>query len=133
VRSVNSWAYARQPLPEGNGTAAWVCTRAETWRGGGPRTLALFRAPGADTAVQAAKSEGSAACGVRDPLVLAGVRWKSRAGTWYLIAAGSKEVGSVTAAGSTSDGNLLAARVARDAKVTLSGVASDGAKVAALR
>ncbi|MZD07152.1 hypothetical protein GTW43_18945, partial [Streptomyces sp. SID5785] len=43
VRTVNSWAYARQPLPEGAGEARWVCARAETWRGGGPRTLALFR------------------------------------------------------------------------------------------
>ncbi|OSP31836.1 hypothetical protein B7767_38330, partial [Streptomyces sp. 13-12-16] len=42
VRSVNAWAFAEQPLPDGSGEAAWVCTRAETWRGGGARVLAQF-------------------------------------------------------------------------------------------
>ncbi|MEV3853426.1 hypothetical protein AB0J38_03780 [Streptomyces sp. NPDC050095] len=133
VRSVNSWAYARQDLPEANGAAEWTCTRAETWQGGGPRTLALFRAPGAGTAVVAAKSEGSPACGSRDPLVLAGVRWKSRAGTWYLVAGGSRQVDSVSAAGTTAPGNLLAVRTARSAKVTLTGRTATGTKVTTLR
>ncbi|MYW64644.1 hypothetical protein GTY65_11275 [Streptomyces sp. SID8379] len=133
VRSVNSWAYARQPLPEANGTAEWVCTRAETWQGGSPRTLALFRTPGAAASVVAAKSETSPACGSRDPVVLAGVRWKSRAGTWYLVAAGSKQVNSVTAAGSTGAGNLLAVKVARDAKVSLKGGTASGKQVTTLR
>ncbi|WP_344442068.1 hypothetical protein [Streptomyces kunmingensis] len=133
VRSVNSWEYARQKLPESNGTADWVCTRAETWRGGGPRTLVLFRAPGARAAVVAAKSEVAAACGGRDLRVLAGVRWKSRGGNWYLVAGGSKEVESVSAAGADVAGHLLAVRVARGASVELSGVASGGMEVSALR
>ncbi|PNG17476.1 hypothetical protein, partial [Streptomyces cahuitamycinicus] len=37
VRSVNAWAFNTQPLPDASGSAAWVCTRAETWRGGGAR------------------------------------------------------------------------------------------------
>ncbi len=133
VSSVNAWAYASQQLPEANGVAQWVCTRAETWRGGGPRTLALFGAPGAATAVVAAKSEGSPACGARDPLVLAGVRWKSRAGTWYLVAAGSKKVDSVVAAGATGAGNLLAVQAPRGAKLTLTGRTADGTRVTTLR
>ncbi|MFJ4712129.1 hypothetical protein [Streptomyces sp. NPDC088785] len=133
VRSVNSWSYARQPLPEGNGTARWVCTRAETWQGGGPRTLALFRTPGASASVVAAKSQTAAACGARDPLVLAGVRWKSRSGVWYLVAAGSAKVGSVRAAGSTVAGNLLAVKVARGAEVSLTGRTAGGTEVATLR
>ncbi|MBO1333267.1 hypothetical protein J3486_18720 [Streptomyces sp. VRA16 Mangrove soil] len=133
VRSVNSWAYAQQPLPEANGTADWVCTRAETWQGGSPRTLTLFRTPGAATAVVAAKSETSPACGSRDPLVLAGVRWKSRAGTWYLVAAGSKQLNSVSAAGTSVPGNLLAVRAARGAKVSLKGSTADGTQVNTLR
>ncbi|MEV5613013.1 hypothetical protein [Streptomyces sp. NPDC052225] len=133
VRSVNSWAYARQALPEGNGTAEWVCTRAETWRGGGPRTLALFRAPGARTAVVAAKAQDAPACGSRDPLVLAGVRWKSRGGTWYLVGAGSSRVDSVTAAGSSVAGNVVAVPVGRGVKVSLSGRTSGGATVRVLR
>ncbi|MFI7386762.1 hypothetical protein [Streptomyces sp. NPDC049813] len=133
VRSVNAWAYARQELPEENGTARWVCTRAETWRGGGPRTLALFLPPGASAAVLAAKAQGAPACGARVPPVLAGVRWKSRGGNWYLIAGGSKEVGSVSAAGTTEAGNVLAVRVARGAAVTLKGVDADGVEVSPLR
>ncbi|MCX5533940.1 hypothetical protein OG785_25735 [Streptomyces sp. NBC_00006] len=133
VRSVNSWAYARQALPESNGTAEWWCTRADTWRGGGPRTLALFRAPGADAAVVAAKSQSSPACGSRDPQVLAGVRWKSREGAWYLVAAGSAGVNSVTASGRSASGRMLAVRVARGADVSLSGRTARGAKVQPLR
>ncbi|MFE6893631.1 hypothetical protein [Streptomyces sp. NPDC057694] len=133
VRSVNSWSYARQPLPEADGTAQWVCTRAETWQGGSPRTLTLFRTPGATASVVAAKSQTSPACGSRDPLVLAGVRWKSRAGVWYLVAAGSKGVNSVTAAGSTVAGNLLAVKAARNAKVSLTGSTAGGAKVTTLK
>ncbi|WP_327663662.1 MULTISPECIES: hypothetical protein [unclassified Streptomyces] len=133
VRSVNSWAYARQALPESNGTAEWWCTRADTWRGGGPRTLALFRAPGADAAVVAAKSQSSPACGSRDPQVLAGVRWKSREGAWYLVAAGSAGVNSVSASGRSASGRMLAVRVARGADVSLSGRTAQGAKVLPLR
>ncbi|MCX4832962.1 hypothetical protein OG746_29945 [Streptomyces sp. NBC_01016] len=133
VRSVNSWAYARQALPESNGTAEWWCTRADTWRGGGPRTLALFRAPGADAAVVAAKSQSSPACGSRDPQVLAGVRWKSREGAWYLVAAGSAGVNSVSASGRSASGRMLAVRVARGADVSLSGRTARGAKVQPLR
>ncbi|MFJ8930104.1 hypothetical protein ACIRLA_26330 [Streptomyces sp. NPDC102364] len=133
VRSVNSWAYARQALPESNGTAEWWCTRADTWRGGGPRTLALFRAPGADAAVVAAKSQSSPACGSRDPQVLAGVRWKSREGAWYLVAAGSAGVNSVSASGRSASGRMLAVRVARGADVSLSGRTVQGAKVLPLR
>ncbi|WP_328633672.1 hypothetical protein [Streptomyces sp. NBC_00356] len=133
VRSVNSWAYARQALPESNGTAEWWCTRADTWRGGGPRTLALFRAPGADAAVVAAKSQSSPACGSRDPQVLAGVRWKSREGAWYLVAAGSAGVNSVSASGRSASSRMLAVRVARGADVSLSGRTAQGAKVRPLR
>ncbi|MFE1952919.1 hypothetical protein ACFW9D_20920 [Streptomyces sp. NPDC059524] len=129
VRSVNAWAYARQPLPEAGGEARWVCTRAETWRGGGPRTLALFRAPGVAGAVVAARSQNAPACGGRDPRVLAGVRWKSRAGTWYLVAAGSPGLGSVTAAGTTGSGPTLAVRVARGTKASLSGRTRDGVRI----
>lgn len=133
VRSVNSWAYARQPLPEANGTAEWLCTRADTWRGTGPRTLALFRAPGADSAVVAAKSQSSPACGSREPQVLAGVRWKSREGAWYLVAAGSRGLNSVSASGRSAEGNVLAVPLARGAKVSLTGRTAQGAKVRPLR
>ncbi|MFE0175860.1 hypothetical protein ACFWZ2_26420 [Streptomyces sp. NPDC059002] len=133
VRSVNSWSYARQTLPEGNGSATWVCTRAETWRGGGSRVLAQFQTAGPTGAV-AAKAEDSPACGDREPLVLAGVLWKSRAGNWYVLGAGSKDVTSITASGGERvRGNVLAARTERDARARLSGELGDGRTVSTLR
>lgn len=132
VRSVNSWQYARQALPEANGAAAWLCTRADTWRGDGGRALAQFQAAGA--AAVAAKAEDSAACGARQPSVLAGVRWKSQGGNWYLLGAGSRDVVSVQASGgSRTPGNTVAAPVKRGARAGLTGRLADGSKVSTLR
>ncbi len=136
VRTVNSWAYAAQPLPEANGTAHWVCTRAETWQGAGSRTLAQFQTPGKPTGAIAAKAEDSPACGPRDPKVLAGVLWKSRAGSWYLLAGGSRQVSSIaTSGGVTADarGNTLAVRAEQGARAELDGRLENGGRVSALR
>ncbi|KUF15320.1 hypothetical protein [Streptomyces silvensis] len=134
VRAVNAWSYSHQALPEGNGEAEWLCTRAETWRGGGGRALAQFLAPGARAAAVAAKSEGGPACGVRQPSVLAGVLWKSTAGTWYVLAAGSKDVTSVSVTdGDRSTGNTLAARTTKDTRPEVTGRLKNGDKVRTLR
>ncbi|MEW2348529.1 hypothetical protein AB0904_12735 [Streptomyces sp. NPDC006684] len=97
VRAVNSWSYASQPLPEGAGTARWACTRMDTWRGGGTLTLAEYRAPGHPLGAVAAQAADSASCGPRQPDVLAGAMWKAPSGTWYVLAAGSGGVASITA------------------------------------
>ncbi|MGW5732181.1 MULTISPECIES: hypothetical protein [Streptomyces] len=132
VRSVNSWQYARQALPEANGSAAWLCTRADTWRGDGGRALAQFQAAG--SAAVAAKAEDSAACGARKPTVLAGVRWKSRGGNWYLLGGGSRDVVSVKTAGRPqTTGNTVAAPLERGARAGLTGRLADGTKVSTLR
>jgi putative sterol carrier protein len=82
----------------------------------------------------AAKAEDSLACGARDAKVLAGVLWKSRAGNWYILGAGSKNVTSVAATGgSRAQGNLLAARTERGAQARLTGTLADGTKVTTLR
>ncbi|MEU6367260.1 hypothetical protein ABZ876_16370 [Streptomyces sp. NPDC046931] len=136
VRSVNAWEYARQSLPDGSGAAAWVCTRADTWRGDVPRALAQFRTPGGRSAAVAAQAEGVAACGAKDPHVLAGVLWKSAEGTWYLLAAGSEDTASVRATGGVSGsarGNLLAVRTQRGARAGLRGTLRDGRTVGGLR
>ncbi|MGW0546377.1 hypothetical protein [Streptomyces altiplanensis] len=139
VRSVNAWAYAEQPLPEGNGTAQWLCTRAETWRGTGSRVLAQFQAPSAKRGAPGAivaRAEHSPACGERDPQVLAGVLWKSRGGNWYVLAAGSEQFTSVTTSGGvegTAQGNLLAVRAKAGAQADLDGQVESGARVGALR
>lgn len=137
VRSVNAWAYATQRLPEGAGRAEWVCARAETWRGTGSRSLALFRATGTmRVAVLAARSEGSPACGARQPRVLAGVVWQARSGGWYVLAAGSDDVASLEVTGAVrgrAEGNLLAVKAAQGARADLSGTLRDGTRVGALR
>ncbi|MFF9483998.1 hypothetical protein [Streptomyces sp. NPDC014676] len=132
VRSVNAWAFAEQPLPDRSGEAAWVCTRAETWRGGGARVLAQFHTPGARFGAVAAKAESAPACGEREPRVLAGVLWKSGSGTWYLLAAGSRDLASVRATGGvegSARGRLLAVRAERSARAELKGTLGNGRSV----
>ncbi|MER5870615.1 hypothetical protein [Streptomyces sp. NPDC002044] len=137
VRTVNAWTYAKQPLPEGGGTAAWLCTRAETWQGAADRVQAQFLAPGAPLAAQAARAEGTAACGPREPRVLAGVLWQSRAGQWYVLAAGSAQFASLSASGGgvsgSANGNRLAVKAPAGAQVDLSGKLTDGSKAESLR
>ncbi|MFD4527136.1 hypothetical protein ACFWP7_25010 [Streptomyces sp. NPDC058470] len=136
VRSVNAWQYARQDLPDAGGSATWVCTRADTWRGGGTRVLAQFQTPGGTYGAVAAKAENSPACGSRDPHVLAGVLWKSGTGSWYLIAAGSRDTASVGATGGvtgSAQGSLLTVRAEQGAQAELKGSLEDGREISGLR
>ncbi|MCX4449509.1 hypothetical protein ACIOEZ_14370 [Streptomyces sp. NPDC087866] len=138
VRSVNSWAYARQPLPEGDGSAQWLCTRAETWRGTGSRVIAQFQEPSARPPVPgavAARAEDSPECGARTPRALAGVLWKSPGGRWYVLAAGSTQFASLSTSGGVTGsarGRLLAVPAAEGARPRLDGRLKDGSRVAAL-
>ncbi|MEV0777986.1 hypothetical protein [Streptomyces sp. NPDC050428] len=141
VRTVNSWQYASQRLPESSGDARWVCTRAETWRGSENRVLAQFQPPAAKTGAPkpgaiAARGSDSSACGAREPRVLAGVLWKSRGGRWYVLAAGSDEFRSVrTTGGVTGDarGPLLAVAAKPGDRAELDGLLADGTRVGSLR
>ncbi|MFB6836003.1 hypothetical protein [Streptomyces sp. NPDC056361] len=137
VRSVNAWRFARQQLPEGAGRGTWLCTRAETWRGTGARALAQFLVPSAKVpAALAARSEGSPACGVRDPRVLAGVLWQAPRGGWYVLAAGSPEFTALELSGGVkgrSAGPVLAVRAKAGARADLDGTLGDGTRRAALR
>nr|WP_254667911.1 hypothetical protein [Streptomyces griseus] len=142
VRSVNSWAYARQRLPEGEGAALWLCTRAETWRGTGSRVLAQFQAPPEVSggvrapAAVAARAENSPDCGIRRPRVLAGVLWRSDGGRWYVLAAGSRQFVSLSATGGVrgrADGRLLAVPARAGDRARLEGLLADGRRVRALR
>ncbi|MEU1466080.1 hypothetical protein ABZ467_36730 [Streptomyces sp. NPDC005727] len=136
VRGVNAWAFAEQPLPDGSGAGQWVCTRTETWRGGGTATLAQFRTPGGAAGAVVAKGADVAACGPRDPQVLAGVLWKARTGDWYLLAAGGPDVtgiranGGITAAG---QGPLLAVKAGQGTRADLKGTLKDGRTIGGLR
>ncbi|MES9523101.1 hypothetical protein [Streptomyces capoamus] len=135
IRSVNAWAYAEQPLPDGSGSGTWVCTRAETWRGDGTAALALFRTPGGAAGTVVAKGTDVPACGPRDPHVLAGVLWKSAAGSWYLLAAGGRDTASIGASGGVTAfgrGPLLAAKAAQGARADLTGTLADGRTISGL-
>ncbi|MDT9683584.1 hypothetical protein RND61_16160 [Streptomyces sp. TRM76323] len=145
VRSVNSWRFAEQDLPgSGTGTAAWLCTRAETWRGPGSRVLAQFQAPAPDAGpgeplaagALAAKAEDSPACGTREPHVLAGVLWKGPGGRWYVLAAGSPRVASLATSGGVeggAEGRLLAVEAEPGARAELTGRLEDGTRIGTLR
>ena len=138
VRSVNSWAYARQPLPEGGGTARWLCTRAETWRGTGSRVIAQFQAPAGRPSAPgavAARAQDAPECGARTPGVLAGVLWKSPGGRWYVLAAGSEQFASLATSGGVTGstrGRLLAVPAAAGDRPRLAGRLKDGSRMVAL-
>ncbi|MET9557011.1 hypothetical protein [Streptomyces sp. NPDC006645] len=141
VRTVNSWQFASQSLPESNGAARWVCTRAETWRSTESRVLAQFQPPSAKDGAPkpgavAARASDSAACGAREPRVLAGVLWKSRGGRWYVLAAGSDEFRSVRTTGGVTGsarGRVLAVPAKPGDRAELDGLLADGTRVGALR
>ncbi|MET9800719.1 hypothetical protein [Streptomyces sp. NPDC006368] len=148
VRSVNSWRFAEQELPgtggaADGGTARWLCTRAETWRGTGSRALAQLQAPepkeGVVTAgTVVAKADDAPGCGTREPHVLAGAMWKSPDGQWYMLAAGSPRVASIAVSGAvtdSADGRLLAVKVEDKptGEVRLGGRLEDGTKIGVLR
>ncbi|MFE0703556.1 hypothetical protein [Streptomyces sp. NPDC058872] len=130
VRSVNAWRFAEQPLPEGAGSGTWLCTRAETWRGTGSRVLAQFLVPSPEVpAALAASAEGSSACGVRNPRMLAGVLWRAPGGDWFVLAAGSKDFVSLRVSGGVEArgrGPLLAVPTEAGARADLAGTLRDG-------
>ncbi len=134
VRTVNAWQFARQPLPDGSGTADWVCTRTETWRGAGTRTLTQLNTP-AGAYITAAGDEVPA-CGPADPHVLAAGPWKSATGDSYLLAAGAKDTVSIEVTGGVSGsapGNLLAVPAKQGVEAELKGVLANGREVSGLQ
>ncbi|PSM42569.1 hypothetical protein C6Y14_15310 [Streptomyces dioscori] len=121
VRAVNHWVFARQDLPERAGRATWVCARADTWRGPG-RVEYLFLGPGTGPARSAGVRANTAECSRFGQHVLADVDWRAPSGSSYLLAAGSRSVGSIEASGplrAEADGRFLAVRAPKntDAKV----------------
>ncbi|QEU95926.1 hypothetical protein [Streptomyces kanamyceticus] len=122
VRSVNAWDFAQQELPENGGRAVWTCARATTWRGPGSVQVQL-RTPGGPPSAPArvvAHQGSTAACGRFGQHVVAAAHWKSGAGHWYTLAAGSRAVTDVTLSGTVKDkhaGRTLAVRAPHDARL----------------
>ncbi|MFD9286758.1 hypothetical protein ACFWBV_00245 [Streptomyces sp. NPDC060030] len=131
VRAVNNWHFAVQPLPGTRSTADWVCTRADTWRGPG-RVLVQFVPPAASPSARAevvSDRRNSALCSRFGQHVVAGTHWKSPAGAWYVLAAGSRAVRRVEVGGSVhgaAAGTTLAVRAPRDAVFRVTAGLHDG-------
>ncbi|SHN33499.1 hypothetical protein [Actinacidiphila paucisporea] len=125
VRSVNDWQFARTSLPEGAGSAAWTCDRADTWRGPGRATVQFVppgAAPGAPGTLAGQQADGSA-CSRFGRDVIAGVMWRSPGGHWYLLAAASRDVVSVSATDGVTagaSGTSLAVPAPRGTRAKLS-------------
>ncbi|GFE40338.1 hypothetical protein [Streptomyces tubercidicus] len=137
VRSVNTWEFARQQLPEDGGSAAWVCTRADTWRGPGSVTLRFLppAARPADPGRTAGRAVNTAACSRFGPDVVGGIHWQAKSGKWYLLAAGSPEVGGLDATGgvrATADEGTLATPAEPAAPAEVVGRLRTGGSVRAL-
>lgn len=138
VRAVNAWDFAAQNLPDGAGRAEWVCTRTETWRGAGSRTLTQFLPPPTtpgEPGVVTATAEDSPSCGHRFPSVLTGVLWRSPAESWYLVAAGSEDVSAITASGGVTGkaaGSTAALPAEEGAEAELTAELADGGELAML-
>ncbi|MGW6688177.1 hypothetical protein [Streptomyces sp. NPDC054961] len=135
VRAVNIWDFADSELPDGAGRAVWSCTRASGWAGPGDVLVQLRPAAGPPQDV--ARARATAACGRFGRHLLAGTRWRSPAGRWYLLAAGSREVAGITAAGAVraeAAGRALAVPVAgpQGAAVSLTGRLAGGASITAI-
>ncbi|MFI6642804.1 hypothetical protein [Streptomyces sp. NPDC050504] len=137
VRAVNNWAYAVQPLPEGGGSATWVCSRADTWRGPGRVTVQLQESGAGplDPGVVVAGAADTASCSRFGQHVLAGAHWKAPSGRWYVLAAGSRAVNRVSVSGAvkaTAPGAYVTVRAPQDARVELSAEVPGGAKLRGL-
>lgn len=107
VRSVNTWDFASQELPDG-GSGTWNCMRADTWKGPGQILIGLRPATGRP--LLAASARNTAACSRYGQHVVAGVEYRTKKGDRYLLAAGSRAVTRLTADGKTSNGSTLAVR-----------------------
>ncbi|MFE7096821.1 hypothetical protein [Streptomyces erythrochromogenes] len=133
-RAVNVWDFAAAQLPDGAGRAVWSCTRASGWAGPGDVTVRLRLEAG--TPQDVARARSTAACGRFGQHLLAGFRWRSPAGRWYLLAAGSRQVSAIAATGAVAAGaaerTLVAPWSGPDGPVSLTGTLVGGGAVTGL-
>ena len=124
VKAVNAWEFAQQPLPEGQGTALWTCTRADRWDGSGSAATEFLAPTGAGDlaapALTTASQPQGRACSRYEQYVVAGTWWQAPgSGHGYLLAAGSRNVtrlgaqGGVTVPSTAAPTRTLAVPAAR--------------------
>ncbi|MEW2236564.1 hypothetical protein AB0886_31205, partial [Streptomyces sp. NPDC024062] len=103
----------------------------ETWRGPG-RVLVQFVPPAASPSARAevvADRRNSALCSRFGQHVVAGTHWRSPAGAWYVLAAGSRAVKRLELEGSvrgSTAGTTLAVRAPQDAVFRVTAALHDG-------
>ncbi|PWI13117.1 hypothetical protein DI272_02415 [Streptomyces sp. Act143] len=101
TRAVNAWEFAEQDLPDGGSRAVWTCMRESSWRGPGDVTVTL-RVAGDGTKAPArpvSHVRSTALCSRFGQHIVAGTAWRSPAGRWYALAAGSRAVTGITVSG----------------------------------
>ncbi|MFD5071455.1 hypothetical protein ACFWNC_26570, partial [Streptomyces sp. NPDC058369] len=108
VRAVNTWDFAGQRLP-GGGSGTWSCMRADTWQGQGQVVVGM-RPDNGRRLLPAGAARDSAACSRFGQHVVASVMYRDKEGNRYLLAAGSRGVTRLTAAGKTASGTTLVVR-----------------------
>lgn len=139
LRLVNNWEFAHFALPDTQGEATWSCLRGFDRSGGGVVNVA-FTPPGSDAS--ATRTVGalrdSPLCSRSGNDVVGYTWWQSGAGAWFLVAAGSRDVVGLTAAGSvagTAEGRQLVVPVPASAlegpRPQVVGKTRSGAEVAA--
>ncbi|MFE3199456.1 hypothetical protein [Embleya sp. NPDC059237] len=98
LRLVDNWEFAHFDLPEAAGEGMWSCVHAFDRRGGGD-VVVQFLPPGADAAgaQTVERLADSPACSRSANDIVTATWWRARSGTWYLVAAGSRDVVKLTA------------------------------------
>jgi hypothetical protein len=92
VKQINTWSFAQQALPANQGTATWVCLRADDWAGVGSST-GVFLPPTVRTAGTVTGTEvGGKSCTRFDQNMVAQTHWRAPDGHSYLLVAGSRHV-----------------------------------------
>ncbi|MFD0257440.1 hypothetical protein [Kitasatospora indigofera] len=142
TRALNTWAFATQQLPEGEGAATWVCVRRDRWDGGGSAATALLLPDPRRTAPAPLRTAGAPetrACSRFDQNVLAATWWRGRSGKSYLLMAGSRRLVSVSATGALTlpetrtPARALAVPGAGQGEVRLTGLLDTGARIGTLQ
>jgi hypothetical protein len=100
TKQINTWEFALQPLPQSQGTATWVCTRADRWDGTGS-TATAFLPPGTGPSEPTGSEVQGRSCSRFSQHVVADIRWRSPQGRQYLLIAGSRHVTSVQVGSTT--------------------------------
>ncbi|MFC8455043.1 hypothetical protein, partial [Kitasatospora sp. NPDC057223] len=142
TRAVNTWAFATQALPEGEGSASWVCVRRDAWDGGGSAATAVLLPDPRRTApppLRTAALDDTRACSRFDQNVLASAWWRAKSGKAYLLVAGSRRLVSVSGTGALTipetrtASRALAVPGAGAGDVRLTGLLDTGARIGTLR